>query len=232
MLILSLSGLWCSAHALNQQLSTDRRADPVFEQLGRRMSVDVAKFWRPTVETYWGRVKKDHALDVARDLIGDDWVADRSHYKKALLAKSMEAYFADDAGKRVGMSPQSAARTVAWLPDGMGFAVESGEDPSDADTAEADADGPAGTGDNATDPSACPDPSAGPGSLSEDEPAADAGAGETDASVIGTPAANAGSDAGNLPDFLREHVAIVHVGADGKTRSVDPVKALLGDAAE
>ena len=72
---------WCSAHALNQQLSTDGRADPVFEQLGRRMAVDVAKFWRPTVETYWGRVKKDHALNVARDLIGDDWVNDRSHYK-------------------------------------------------------------------------------------------------------------------------------------------------------
>ena len=84
---------WCSAHALNQQLSTDGRADPVFEQLGRRMAVDVAKFWRPTVETYWSRVKKDHALDVARELIGDEWVADRSHYKKALLAKSMEAYF-------------------------------------------------------------------------------------------------------------------------------------------
>ena len=186
---------WCAGHALDLQLSTDSRADPVFELLGRRMSVDVAKFWRPTVETYWGRVKKDHALDVARDLIGDDWVANRSHYKKALLAKSMEAYFADDAGERVGMSPQASAKTAAWLPDGMGFGVDAGDVPSEAQAADGGVDVDEDLRDSAgTDPIAGTDQNAG---------------------------------TGGLPDFLREHVQIVHVGADGKTRSVDPVDALL-----
>ena len=110
------------------------------------------------------------------------------------------------------MSLQGAAKTAAWLPDGMAFAVESGENPSDADAAETGADGTSGAGDHAC------------GSLSADEPTVDVGAGETDATGTTTPA---GPDAGNLPDFLREHVAIVHVGADGKTRSVDPVDALL-----
>ncbi|WP_136661876.1 ParB/Srx family N-terminal domain-containing protein [Nitratireductor sp. XY-223] len=115
---------WCAAYALTQQLSTDKSVNPIFEQIGQRMDVDVAKFWRPTVETYWGRVKKDHSLDVARELIGDEWVNDRSHYKKALLAKSMEAYFGDDAGKKVDLGADVAAKTSTWLPDGMGFAVE------------------------------------------------------------------------------------------------------------
>ena len=202
---------WCTAHALDQQLSTDSRADPVFEHLGRRMSVDVAKFWRPTVETYWGRVKKDHSLDVARDLIGDDWVADRSHYKKALLAKSMEAYFADDAGKRVGMSPQASAKTAAWLPDGMSFADEVGEDQADA-AAETDA----GTRVEASTIEAEADAGA-----SEDEQGADPETAQSPAEDDESP------DAGGLPDFLREHVAIVHVGGDGEVRTVDPVEALL-----
>lgn len=133
---------WCTAYALDQQLSTDNQANPVFEQLGKRLGVDVAKFWRPTVETYWGRIKKDHAFSVASELIGDEWVNDRSHYKKALIAKSMESYFADDARERVGLSPESAARTGTWLPDGMGFADERPEAIVNDETTEEEIDRP------------------------------------------------------------------------------------------
>ncbi len=208
---------WCAGYALDQQLSSDGRADPVFELLGRRMKVDIAKFWRPTVETYWGRVKKDHALDVARDLIGDEWVADRSHYKKALLAKSMEAYFADDAGERVGMSPQGAAKTAAWLPDGMGFgADEVGDELTGADPALAD---------NPPEASIAP-----PCQERRGNPPENAGTGTADADPAASDAETPGG--GDLPDFLREHVSIVHVGGDGETRSLDPVDVLLGDTAE
>ena len=106
------------------------------------MDVDVAKFWRPTVETYWGRVKKNHSLGVARELIGDEWVNDRSHYKKALLAKSMEAYFGDDADKKADLAADVAAKTSTWLPDGMGFAVEGTGTAAEIDATEADPEGP------------------------------------------------------------------------------------------
>ncbi len=129
---------WCTAYALTQQLSTDKSVNPIFEQIGQRMDVDVAKFWRPTVETYWGSVKKDHSLGVARELIGEEWVNDRSHYKKALLAKSMEAYFGDDADKKADLAVDVAAKTSTWLPDGMGFAVEGTGTAADSDAIETD----------------------------------------------------------------------------------------------
>ena len=206
---------WCTAHALDQQLSTDSRAHPVFELLGQRMAVDVAKFWRPTVETYWGRVKKDHALDVARDLIGDDWANDRSHYKKALLAKSMEACFADDAGERVGMSPQGATRTAAWLPEGMSFAYEVGDELTGADSALAD---------NPPEASI-----ATPCQERRGNPPENAGTGAADADPAASDAVTPGGV--DLPDFLRGQ--IVHVGGDGETRTVDPAaEPPMGDAAE
>ncbi len=189
---------WCTAHALDQQLSTDSRAHPVFELLGQRMAVDVAKFWRPTVETYWGRVKKDHALDVARDLIGDDWANDRSHYKKALLAKSMEACFADDAGERVGMSPQGATRTAAWLPEGMSFAYEVGDELTGADSALAD---------NPPEASI-----ATPCQERRGNPPENAGTGAADADPAASDAVTPGGV--DLPDFLRGQ--IVHVGGVGR----------------
>ena len=191
--------------------------------LQESMAVDVARFWRPTVETYWGRVKKDHALDVARDLIGDDWANDRSHYKKALLAKSMEACFADDAGERVGMSPQGATRTAAWLPEGMGFADEAGADLADTDTS--------------TDPNVGTDPSAGTDpSVGEDEQGADPETAQSQTEDDENP------DEGGLPDFLRgqsvDPVEALLSGKPGGSPAVyDAVpttatKSPMGDAAE
>lgn len=119
---------WCTAHALVQQLSTDNGAHPVVELIGRRMNVDVAACWRPTAANYWGRVKKGHALKVARELISDRWADDKANEKKAEIANSMEGAFSEEAETRAGMTPDAAARTTTWLPDGMAF--------SDADTAQ------------------------------------------------------------------------------------------------
>lgn len=131
---------WCTAHALEQQLSTDSNASPVVERLGRRMQVDVARFWRPTSETYWGRVKKDHALAVADELIGERWVNDRSNSKKAQLAKSMENAFGDEPQERAGLAPDAAAKTSTWLPDGMAFAIDEEAKPTETDTGDPEAD--------------------------------------------------------------------------------------------
>jgi ParB family chromosome partitioning protein len=112
---------WCTAYAVSQQLATDSGANPVIEVIGRRMEVDVATCWRPTAETYWSRVKKGHAIAVARELIGDRWADDKAKEKKAVIAADMELAFSEDPKAAAGLTPDTATRTATWLPDGMVF---------------------------------------------------------------------------------------------------------------
>ncbi len=110
---------WCAGYALNQQLSNDSDANPVIEAIGARLVVDVAACWRPTSDSYWGRVKKDHAIDTAKALIDDRWADDKSGLRKAEIAKAMEQAFCDTPQEAAGLTAQTAAKTSRWLPDGM-----------------------------------------------------------------------------------------------------------------
>lgn len=112
---------WCAAHGLNQQLATDGNPDPVIERIGMRMEVDVAQCWRPTADTYWGRVKKNHIVDVARALIGDRWANENSGGRKAQIAKAAELAFGENAREEAGLPAEVAEKTAVWLPDGMAF---------------------------------------------------------------------------------------------------------------
>jgi len=112
---------WCTSYALNQQLANDSRINPVIEHIGTRLKVDVAACWRPASDTYWGRVKKDHALSTAKDLIGDSWSDDKSGLRKTELAKSMEQAFSENPIEAAGLTSEIAAKTSRWLPDGMAF---------------------------------------------------------------------------------------------------------------
>ncbi len=110
---------WCAAYALNQQLSNDSDANPVIEAIGSRLSVDVAACWRPGADNYWGRVKKDHAVETAKALIDDRWADDKSGLRKAEIAKAMEQAFCDTPQESAGLTAETAAKTSRWLPDGM-----------------------------------------------------------------------------------------------------------------
>ena len=112
---------FATACGLIPQLSVDHGANPVIEEAGRRMAVDVAACWRPTAASYFGRVKKEMSLDVARELIGDRWADEHGGDKKAGLAEAMEAAFCEQARERAGLTPAAAAKTVRWLPAGMGL---------------------------------------------------------------------------------------------------------------
>ncbi len=112
---------FATACALVAQLSVDHGANPVIEEAGRRMDVDVAACWRPTAVSYFGRVKKEMSLDVARELISDRWADEHGGGKKAVVADAMEAAFSDQARERTGLTPATAAKTERWLPAGMGF---------------------------------------------------------------------------------------------------------------
>ena len=61
---------WCVALTLKPQLAIEDGADPVIEAAGRRLAIPFADLWRPTALNYWGRVRKAHALDVAKDVLG------------------------------------------------------------------------------------------------------------------------------------------------------------------
>lgn len=133
---------WCAAYALNQQLSNDTGASAVIEAIGSRLNVDVAACWRPTADTYWGRVKKDHALDMAKALIDDRWADDKSGLRKAEIAKAMEQAFCDTPQEAAGLTAQAAAKTSRWLPDGMAVGDEAANQ-AKPNSAEVDAVSPA-----------------------------------------------------------------------------------------
>lgn len=129
---------WCAAYALHQQLSNDSDANPVIEAIGSQLNVDVAACWRPGADNYWGRVKKDHALETAKALIDHRWADDKSGLRKAEIAKVMEQAFCDTPQEAAGLTAETAAKTSRWLPDGMAVGgteetgVTQGSDGTDA----------------------------------------------------------------------------------------------------
>ena len=112
---------FAAAHVLNQQLSVDHLANPVIEEAGRRLDIDVAGCWRPTAVNFFGRVTKDYMMAAARETISDAWAEENKGMKKGNLAKSMEDAFSDEGRTRAGLRVETAKRTSQWLPDGMGF---------------------------------------------------------------------------------------------------------------
>lgn len=113
---------WATGLAVKPQLSSDNRPSPIIEEIGARLDVDVAACWRPTVQNYWGRVNKGHAVATARKLIGDDYAEDRNLERKGDIAAAMERAFAETAGETEGFDAATVAKTTRWLPDGMVFA--------------------------------------------------------------------------------------------------------------
>jgi hypothetical protein len=55
------------------------------------------EFWRPTEEEYWSRVKKSHALDAGKELLGLKWREEHESAKKSDIARALGAVFAGDA---------------------------------------------------------------------------------------------------------------------------------------
>ncbi len=118
---------WCSAYGLNQQLSTDPHPNQVLEHLGRRMKIDVVRYWRPTAQNYWERIRKANLLQTGGKYLGESWSADNATAKKTDLASTMEKVFSDDPQHNAGLGADVAAVTSSWLPDGMAFADEEEE---------------------------------------------------------------------------------------------------------
>ena len=106
------------ARTVKGQLAFEHDARPELEATVARLGIDFAKHVRPTAAMLWSRITKGRILDVARETFGAAWAAARSKYKKADLAKSMEAAFA--AGPPpVGLGATAHAAALAWTMPGF-----------------------------------------------------------------------------------------------------------------
>ena len=137
------------ARTVKGQLAFEHDARPELEATVARLGIDFAKHVRPTAEMLWSRITKSRILDVARETFGAAWAAARSKYKKADLAKSMEAAFA--AGPPpVGLGATAHAAALAWTMPGFAAFDAGGAEAPDAGsepvTGDASADTPDGSG--------------------------------------------------------------------------------------
>ena len=131
-----------AARTVKGQLAFEHDARPELEATVARLGIDFAKHVRPTAEMLWSRITKSRILDVARETFGAAWAAARSKYKKADLAKSMEAAFA--AGPPpVGLGATAHAAALAWTMPGFAAFDAGGAEAPDADTEPATATPPA-----------------------------------------------------------------------------------------
>ena len=113
---------WCVALMLKPQLAIEDGADPVTEAAGRRLAIPFADLWRPTALNYWGRVRKAHALDVAKDILGPRWARDHETDKKPVLAEALEAAFDPEASAASVHLEAVREQAAAWLPSGFAYA--------------------------------------------------------------------------------------------------------------
>jgi ParB family chromosome partitioning protein len=113
---------WCIALTLKPQLAIEDNADPVIEAAGRRLGIPFADLWRPDAANYWGRVRKAHALDVAKDILGPRWARDHELDRKPVLAEAMEIAFDPDASASSIHLEAVREQAAAWLPPGFAYA--------------------------------------------------------------------------------------------------------------
>jgi ParB family chromosome partitioning protein len=113
---------WCIALMLKPQLAIEDGADPVVEAAGRRLAIPFADLWRPTALNYWGRVKKAHALDVAKEILGPRWSRDHELDRKPVLAEALGTAFDPDASAASIHLEAVRDQAAAWLPPGFAFA--------------------------------------------------------------------------------------------------------------
>ncbi len=82
---------------------------------------DVSELWRPA-QSFWKRVKKDVALDIAKEVIGEKWANERETSTKSVLTETLTDVF-------VGKTPQHGSwltkeqreAALAWQPEEANF---------------------------------------------------------------------------------------------------------------
>lgn len=114
----------CAADSLSASIGVPRAARhmPFLDAIGQQLDIDVAGWWRPTAENYFGRIKKAKILDILFE-IGGQALRDRySSCKHGELADAAEKVCAGTAI----MESAVREKAIAWVPDAMRFDLGSG----------------------------------------------------------------------------------------------------------
>lgn len=108
----------CTALSLQGRLAEVGGKD-LHGVIGERLGIDVAAHWRPTAEAFFKRIRKDRALEIASEILGDAWARTHRDDKKASLAETLETLF---SGQRTaGVTAEQASIAARWLPEGMAY---------------------------------------------------------------------------------------------------------------
>ncbi len=110
---------YCIAQGVQGQLAGGKHTNPVIEAVGLRLGIDMAEDWRPTADTFWGRITKAHALSLASETLGAQWALSHSKDKKTVLANRLEQIFSGQAVAGLPASVREAASR--WVPDCMAY---------------------------------------------------------------------------------------------------------------
>ncbi len=113
---------YCTARSLQGQLGG---SGDLHEIIGHRLNIDIATHWRPTAETFFKRIRKDKALEIAAEVLGEQWAKNHKDEKKAVLAETLEANF--NGNRSPGVTPEQGAVAARWLPEGMAYPVSHDE---------------------------------------------------------------------------------------------------------
>ena len=201
----------CVARTLKGQLAFEPGARPETEATVARLDVDFARLYRPEAAFFFGRLRKDRLLAIARETLGEAWAAAHRNDRKAALAEAMEEAFAAGDPVPAGVGPSARAAALAWVPPGFRAfdagrmeEAEAGAPASEAVPEETTADASAGDpGEvppaNGGDTAATAAPGNGEAAATDGAARPEAGSGRDPQR---TPPGN-GRDPGSLPAFLR-----------------------------
>lgn len=131
------------------------RSNGFHDHLGRILDIQVAQWWRPTAENFFGRVKKDVMLEALNEIGGPIL---RGRYKDAKKTELASTCASLCNGQGI-VEAEIREKATAWLPDAMRFdGVEKPErvpansafitDESDEEPTQDDGDDPALAGDD------------------------------------------------------------------------------------
>jgi ParB family chromosome partitioning protein len=93
------------------------RACGFHDHLGRMLDIQVAQWWRPTAENFFGRVKKDIMLDALEEIGGPIL---RGRYKDAKKSDLASTCASLCNGHGI-VEAEIREKAIAWLPDAMRF---------------------------------------------------------------------------------------------------------------
>ncbi|MFA7297703.1 MAG: ParB N-terminal domain-containing protein [Dehalococcoidia bacterium] len=79
-----------AVHAVQQRWDTQRRSLAVADTLAEAVSLNMAAYWRPTVDSYLGRVTKAHIAHAVQEAVSDEAAERITGLKKQPMAKAAQ----------------------------------------------------------------------------------------------------------------------------------------------